>query len=65
MSEAATPAAEPETRGEQISLSLSVSEKTDLVRRAGEIQVATGETTTVQDYIRSMLFPAGTSDVAA
>lgn len=46
-------------KSKRIPFSASEEEEQDLIRRAGEMQVATAEKTTVQDYIRSQLWPNG------
>ena len=48
-----------ETRTEQVNLSLTPSEKADIVRRAGEAQAQSGEVVTLPDFIRALIWPDG------
>jgi hypothetical protein len=49
----------PDVRSEQVLLSLTPTEKSDLVKRAGEEQVRTGTVTSIQDLMRAALWPNG------
>lgn len=54
-----TPEETEPKRRPQFYMLLTDAEEIDLNRRAGEVQVITGQRTTVQDYVRSILWPAG------
>lgn len=43
----------------QLPFRVSEEQEADLLRRAGEVQAATGVKTSLQDYIRSQLWPNG------